>query len=232
MTKEEREKEIDSGLEAGNDSDAEKQPRQRMRKKKALLSLGALAVVVCLAAGGMLVWHEQPSFCSSLCHPVMSPYVESWETGSSLAHAHAEESTVCLDCHDATIEEQFHELQVFLAGSYRTPLALRSFGDELCENCHERDEISTIGYRIDYSRVPDDLLELLEEGDYDLAEHQTVEPHSRIIGSNPNNPHVEGGQLQKCSACHSMHKDEGTSLQSCYSCHHTRTFAPCKTCHN
>ena len=48
------------------------------KSRKGLIVGGVLAVVLLCTVGGLLVWHEQPSFCNAICHSPMDAYVEGY----------------------------------------------------------------------------------------------------------------------------------------------------------
>ena len=152
-------------------------------------------------------YHEQPQFCAT-CH-VMEPYLETWRESDFLVNTHAEADVVCLDCHEATIEQQVSELVITIKGDYREPLKEREFPMEMCFQCHEH-----ASYEM--------LAELTS--DYQI-DGEPVNPH---------NPHanVEDAENQQfeCYNCHKMH-DESPGINACYKCHHIGTFENCNDCH-
>jgi len=82
-------------------------------KKKALRIVAIVVIVLVIAGIAGWKWHEQPSFCGSVCHKVMASYYDGWNSGDTLANAHkvADDTTStllpdvsydtveCLDCH-------------------------------------------------------------------------------------------------------------------------------------
>lgn len=88
--------------------------------KKAVLIVGIAAVVIVIAGVALWNYHEQPQFCAT-CH-IMQPYLESWESPSLLAHAHAEENITCLERHEPTIQQQVQEVGEFATKDYKAPL--------------------------------------------------------------------------------------------------------------
>jgi len=210
-------------------------------KKRLVVGLAVLVVLAALLAGGW-TWHEQPSFCGAVCHKVMGEYVASWEDGGGLAQAHAEAASTeyadgvkCLDCHEPTLQEQIEEVQTYVTGSYRNPLAKVTFSDDFCFRCHDSWETvaaGTDGYVLDYSWVDDETVEMLAAAGYVLADHTDVNPHAVTVKSGADgNPHAGSGEHLQCSQCHSMHSGESATLNGCKGCHHSGTFAACATCH-
>lgn len=116
---------------------------KKKSKKKFAVAGGVCAAIIVVAGAGMLIWHEQPSFCSTLCHNTMNPYYETWVEGDSLAHQHAENDVACLDCHEPTIDQQVSEFTKQVTGDYKTPLKFRPLGTvEFCtKSCHSQEEL-------------------------------------------------------------------------------------------
>ena len=106
------------------------------------ISLVVVAVVAVLVlagvGGGFWYYHEQPEFCGDMCH-LMVPYYESWSEPGLQANYHAEADVECLDCHEATIEQQVKELVANVTGNYEDPLAERKLPKEECLACHDHD---------------------------------------------------------------------------------------------
>jgi hypothetical protein len=128
---------------------------------------------------------------------------------------------------------QLQELVTYVTGDYSTPLEKMHFPQAECIACHSRDDIAakTANYQVNYT-VSADLVAQLTKAGYDLKQHSTINPHTvPVDNTNSNNPHVKGGPMPECTACHSMH-DDSPNLGYCFSCHHSGTFAPCVTCHS
>lgn len=104
--------------------------------KRTIWIIIAVALVAVLGVAGWK-WHEQPTFCSAVCHKVMTPYVESWQGGDMLAATHAKANIKCLDCHEPTISQQLSEVGKYITGNYKTPLPESNIGTkEFCFKCH------------------------------------------------------------------------------------------------
>ena len=90
------------------------------KRRRGIVAAGVCAVVLVAAIGGMLVWHEQPSFCSTVCHTPMDSYVESYYNtdGTSLANAHQKAGKDCLTCHVPSLGEQITEGMNWVSGNY------------------------------------------------------------------------------------------------------------------
>ncbi len=166
-------------------------------------------MVVLGAAGGAGFWwyHEQPQFCG-ICH-LMDAYVESWQGSDLLAQEHGEEAVACLDCHEATIEEQVRELVVYVSGEFRVPLKERRYPAEECFACHLPNEHTSWQEVIERTR------------DYVVT--------GKVI--NPHDPHagLEEMSQYECYSCHKMHRDS-PGVNFCYTCHHAGLVS-CSQCH-
>ena len=188
--------------------------------RKKLASAACVAAIVLIGAGaGFWVWHEQPSFCGSVCHDTMGSYLDSYEQGSMLANHHAQSGVVCLDCHEAEPATQLAELQVQLSGDYRLPLAKMETDDSFClrDGCHTREAITaaTAGY--------------IAGGDTNINPHDI--PFSPDYGATES-PHEVGGGTVPCTTCHTVHR-ASAGIDYCYdACHHTKTFDSCYGCHD
>lgn len=105
------------------------------KRRRTWIILGSVAAVAMVAGLGAWRYHHQPQFCG-WCH-IMDPYVEPWVSSAALAEPHAAADVSCLECHQATIAQQAHELVTFVRGEYENPLAEREFDQQWCLQCHE-----------------------------------------------------------------------------------------------
>lgn len=174
-----------------------------MKRRRVLVIVGIAVVVIAIAGVAFWEYHEQPQFCAT-CH-IMDSYLESWESSSLLVHDHAEENITCLDCHEPTIEQQVHELVVFVQGDYRDPLKMRKFPDDECLECHEH-------------------------GSYEDIIQRTANYTVNGQKVNPHDPHISNENEFKCYHCHKMHR-ESPGLDYCYGCHHSGELVSCSECH-
>lgn len=193
-------------------------PAPRRRGKRAGIIIGIIAGVVIVAGAGFWIWHEQPSFCGTMCHDTMGTYLANYEDSDMLSHAHATAGVACLDCHEPVLEDQLAELQVQVSGDYRLPLAKMDTDDEFClrDGCHTRDEIVSA---LDGYTFPDGT---------------AVNPHEITFStdySSTESPHSVGGETIPCSTCHTMHRNSN-GIEYCFTCHHTETAKPCYDCHD
>ena len=184
------------------------------KKRKWPIAAGIVVVVLACAGTGMWVWHEQPSFCSTICHDTMSTYVESWEDSSYTVHAHAEQGVTCLDCHKPEIAEQMQEAVKQVTGDYTVPLAKMDTDDSFCltDGCHTQEAIeqATSSMNIDGT---------------------AINPHTQTVNAAATNPHDGSGEKPACADCHSMHRSS-KEMEYCYICHHAETFDVCESCHD
>lgn len=188
-------------------------PSQKKTKSKKLTIIGVVCLIVVAAGIGLWVWHEQPSFCSAICHSPMDPYLPTYEAqvdqpavdkwgnqvakGSyMLASVHRTDGDArCMSCHVPVISEQVTEAVAWVSGDYYDPLDERTLsdlteargvpGDEFCLNeaCHNVT-------RADLEQATKDEWEF--------------------------NPHTPQHGSQDCTACHKAHRQ---SVMLCTECH-------------
>lgn len=146
-----------------------------MSKRRIVIIGVLLGVVVIGGVGAIRFWeyHERPEFCG-ICH-IMEPYLVSWEDSEYGSYAHAVEDVTCLECHDPTVEQQVHELVVYMQGDFTVPLEEREYGNEFCFDCHETNEHTSY----------EEVIQLTAD-----------------LELNPHGSHL--GQLE-CEICHKMH---------------------------
>lgn len=197
---------------------AKKAPK---RRRKAGVLLGTLAAIIVIAGAGFFVWHEQPSFCSAICHTPMDPYLPTYEAepgkasvdkwgnevedaSSMMAALHrtnASEAT-CLDCHEPTLSQQIGEGVAWASGSY-----------EVVEN-------DVFGLVIEERSVAQ-LAEAtgkteeqfcLRGGCHQYDEKSLAETTKDMTF----NPHNDIHNSTDCGDCHKAHR---TSVMACTECH-------------
>jgi len=171
-----------------------------LKGRKVWMVVVASVVLIGIVAGGFW-YHEQPQFCA-VCH-VMEPYLDSWEDSNPeplLANRHAQEDVACLDCHEATVSDQIHELVVFVKQDYRTPLMKRNYPQSTCFECHLENEHTS------YKEIASRTQDYRVDGD-------SINPHDTHLGE------------EECYRCHRMHSTS-YEIEYCYmSCHHEETLA-------
>lgn len=191
-------------------------PKRKSRKKWAILG-GILGVIV-IAAVGVWVWHNDPSFCNNpICHDSMDPYVstfyqedgvagtDKWgsdvsNTHAMMAIAHKGEGVACLDCHTANLQQQMGEVSIQLSGSYEKPLKEVN-ALNLVQNRNQESPSSRGDEFCMNDACHSDLTrEALTQRTADLEF----------------NPHAWHHQQNQCTDCHKSHR---ASVLVCTQCH-------------
>ncbi|MCL1799649.1 MAG: cytochrome c3 family protein [Eggerthellaceae bacterium] len=184
-----------------------------------LVVLGVLALAFIAAGAGFWIWHEQPSFCSAICHTPMDPYGRTYEfssgapgedkwgnevpdAGAMMVVTHKEAGEDCMACHVPSLGEQITEGLTWITGNYEYPLNERNLknlveargipADEFCLNdrCHH---VTADGAAL---QTRDDLFAMTDE--------YTRNPHKPQHGEN------------ECGLCHKAHR---ASVNYCSQCH-------------
>ena len=181
--------------DAKSKNDKSKKPSKN--KKKKFVTLGVVVVIIIVAGIGFGVWHNQPSFCNSICHSPMDNYVNGYYNGNSSesagAYAHQIKNVTCLQCHEAKLDEQISEACAWVKGSYKTDSkgslkkTLVTADKKTCvkSGCHNWDDVVS-----------------------------ATENWGGNSGVNPHRSHQ--GEAIDCSNCHGMHTQ---SMMYCNTCH-------------
>lgn len=167
----------------------------KKKKRKLPIVVGVVVLVLIVAGAGFWIWHEQPSFCSTVCHQPMNTYVETYysDDSSLLVTSHKSADKACLDCHEARIDTQLTEAISWLSGSYTVNESGYLVSDEVigtqdfCERCHDFEEVKAT------------TTEALTSGT------KYINPHDNHLSSN-----------LECGDCHKAHEQ---SVLYCNSCH-------------
>ena len=200
-----------------NTSEKKDEPKAKrdssIRVPKAAISGVVIAAVLVCAGVGFFAWHEQPSFCSAICHTPMDPYLPTYEAtpGESavdkwgnevedasgmLAAVHAQVDKSCLDCHEPELGEQINEGLEWVSGNYEAPLLERTSTQLLeARNIDNSDEFCMNSSCHPYTR--EDLIKKTE-----------------WMGEI--NPHYPQHGDQNCTTCHKAHRE---SVMYCTQCH-------------
>lgn len=179
------------GMQAADGAQA---PKASKRNKWVIP--GVIVAIIVVMGIGFGVWHETPSFCNSVCHDPMDPYVESVQSGHAgmAAYDHVQAGKNCLSCHEAKLTEQVSEVMAWVSDDFTTDEngkiapSVDFASEEFCarSGCHDMNEVisSTWGF----------------EGN---AEQY-----------NPHSSHQD--QALECGDCHKAHS---TSVLVCNDCH-------------
>lgn len=165
-----------------------KNKKQRKGRQAFIARLPWILVVV-LVAGTTLAtagykWHNQPDFCAAVCHDTMGYYFDNFDQGSDLARVHKEANVTCLDCHEASLEQQVSEVLTQISGDYDIPLRQRSLEDDVCLKCH---------ISVESLQAKTDLLEKDPHGG-------NITGHQNFTCNNCHKSHSK--QVNQCSKCH------------------------------
>lgn len=172
--------------------------RTRTRTRKIIVASG-IAVVLIAAGVGFFVWHEQPRFCSAICHTPMDSYVEGYYSGdaSLLSATHEKANVTCLQCHESKIDEQVTEAAHWVTGDY-------AFDEDSGKLLSRSDEFANKEMCLNkscHNMSLDDLAQstsTMAWNPHDFSEHGAV----------------------ACGSCHKVH---GQSTIVCSECHKEAT---------
>ncbi len=163
-----------------------------------VLSVIFIAVIAFFVA--FLHWHEQPTFCSTMCHNNMAKYVDGYnsEDDSLLVSKHAQAGVTCLGCHwsQAKMMDLVHEVVLYVGDGYTDPLTDHKefVNDAFCGTCHDGN---------------------LEEANHAQTKEQATEGQVLDPHNIPDIPAHQAANIT-CGDCHSVHK---TSTMVCAQCH-------------
>ena len=173
-------------------------PKSKKKNKKFVI-IGVVVVVIAILGFGFNAWHNTPGFCNSVCHDPMDYYVNGYNGNASTSQAsagaqeHKAENVSCLQCHEATIQEQVHEATAWVSGNYKMnsdgtlKKTLVTADKKMCvkSGCHNWDKIVA-----------------------------ATEDWGGNSGVNPHRSHQ--GEAIDCSNCHGVHTQ---SMMYCNTCH-------------
>ena len=199
-------------------------PKKKSKKKFAII--GVVVVVLVAVGAGMMVWHESPSFCSTMCH-IEGTYVDNYmqqqgvagvdkygntvsNTNAMAAVMHrntkatAKPEIVCVDCHVPNMMELAHDGVNFVSGNYpmprdeRSSTQLMSWDGKTGESfcANEKCHVYLLG----------------DDGKLDFAK---LEASTKSRAFNPHERHHENLSLD-CTSCHKGHR---ASTIVCTGCH-------------
>ena len=199
---------------------------KRKRRRRGWVILGVVVAVIVVAGAGMMVWHEQPSFCSTMCH-IETTYVDNYEqaqgvagtdkygnavsnTNAMMAVLHRQNNTtakseiVCVDCHVPNTTELAHDGVNYVTGNYYQPRSERSLSD-----LEKWD-----GKKGEQFCVNENCHAYLRDSN-GLVDRDKLEATTATMEFNPHAQHHQGMQLE-CSSCHKGHR---ASVLMCTACH-------------
>lgn len=165
-------------------------PKKKFNWKAARLPIiiAAVCVVTVVGVAGW-AWHATPGCCDIICHTTMGKYYESLENDtSSLVFKHkAAVNNQCLGCHEATLPQMLHEVEMTVAGTYTLPFEKVTFTNEFClqSGCHTGAGV-----------MPGATKSSTEGWEFD--------PHSTKHG------------VQQCNSCHRMHDTSVFTCAGCH----------------
>ena len=162
----------------------------------------------------MWTWHNDPSFCGTVCHDSMSTYVDTFNemngrpgtdaygnavTNSTamLAVVHRGKGSNCLSCHVPTLSQQLGEVRETITGSYYYPLEEVGLEELMVNSGHE------VGTGDQFC---------LRSGCHAITRADLTEMTADLEF----NPHQWHHSNTTCSDCHKSHR---ASILSCTQCH-------------
>ena len=196
-----------------------KAPAPKKKNKKKWVVVGVVLGVILLSGFGFWVWHNDPSFCGTVCHDSMDPYaqtyyatngqpaVDKWGNDVSNSHAmlatsHAAQGKVCLDCHYPSLSQQLSEASETIAGNYYLPL----------------EEVDTLNLLLNANLSSDsgrgDEFCMNDTCHSDLTRQELTQRTSVLSF----NPHAWQHEQNQCSDCHKSHR---ASTIICTQCHNS-----------
>ena len=192
------------------------QVRSAKKKSKKLMVLGIVLGIIVVAGIGMFVWHNDPSFCGTLCHTPMGEYGETFaaeanapatdkwgnavsNSNAMLAVSHREEAdAACLTCHVPSLGQQVGEAIATITGDYYYPLSEVSLKDLMANSGH------------DSNSKGDEFC--LNESCHNITRADLTAKTANLV----RNPHAWEHSEQACSDCHKSHR---ASVMACTACH-------------
>ena len=198
-------------------------PQPAKRKSKKLKVVGIVVGVIVILGIGMFVWHNDPSFCGTVCHTSMSTYTDTYNAqadqpatdkwGNEVSNAsamlvvsHRESGKACLDCHVPSISQQLGEVVETITGNYYYPL----------EEATAADLLYNAGNSIEGDPKGDAFC--LKSGCHVNADGSdlTRADLTERTSDRARNPHAWEHAENACTDCHKSHR---ASVVICTECH-------------
>lgn len=190
------------------------------KHKRARIIVSIVVVVVVIAGVGIWNWHNQHSFCGTVCHDSMSTYVETYDQTSGqagtdkwgnkvsdadamMAVVHKDAGEGCLSCHVPSIPQQLGEVQETISGDYYYP-PKEVDGESLMTNSgHESGQGDQFCLRSGCH----------ENDDGSVMTRDDLTQKTADLAFNPHN--WRHGNIA-CTTCHKSHR---ASVFYCTQCH-------------
>ena len=201
-------------------------PEKKRKGKKKLAIVAAVVVILVAVGAGMMIWHESPTFCSTMCH-VEGTYVDNYmqeqnatgsdkygnnvsNTNAMMAVLHrqtkatANPEILCVECHVPNFVELAHDGLNYVTGNYPMPRnerklsALMSWDGKTGESfcVNESCHVYLLG----------------DDGELSRAK---LEASTASRAFNPHEQHHAALTLE-CNDCHKGHR---ASTVVCTACH-------------
>lgn len=200
-------------------------PKKKKSGKKFAI-VGVIIVALIAGGAGMLIWHEQPSFCSTMCH-IEQAYVDNYmqeqgvegtdkygytvsNTNAMMAVLHrqtdatAKPEVLCVDCHVPNMMELANDGVKYMTGNYPYP----------------RDE-RTLARMKEWDGEPGETFCANENchvyllGDDGKLSYAKLADSTKTREFNPHEQHHENLTLD-CTACHKGHRASTIVCQGCH----------------
>ena len=213
--------------QAGQGEKTANEPAPKKKKRTKKLAIAGVVVVVLAAVGvGMMVWHESPSFCSTLCH-IEQDYVDNYmqeqgtagtdkygneveDTNAMMSVLHrstkatAKPEIVCVDCHVPNFVELAHDGVNYVSGNYPMPRDERTAA-----------RLMSWDGKPQASFCANENCHVYLLGDDGMLDYDKLEASTEGRAFNPHEQHHENLSLD-CTSCHKGHR---ASTIVCTGCH-------------
>ena len=181
----------DEVKDAATEESSEQAPQKKKIdwKRRRLPIIAAIVLVVTAIGVAGWAWHATPECCDVICHTTMGKYYDTLvnDTTTLVSKHRGVANNQCLSCHEATLPQMLHEIQMTVTGTYELPFKKVEFTNDFClqSGCH------------------------LAAGVMPCAtESSTAEwafdPHSTQHG------------VQQCNSCHLMHDQSVFTCAGCH----------------
>lgn len=218
---------LEQAKAAAEQSESEEVAHAPKKKHKKGIIIAVVIIVVLVVGGiGFDKWHQQPSFCATMCH-IEQTYVNNYQqpqnsvgtdkygntvsnTNAMMAVLHRETGTSaiptmnCLSCHVPNTMELAHDGVNYFTGNYYLPRTERSV--EMLERWDKKDGTQFCA---------NENCHVYLLGSDGLLDRDKLEASSAWMDFNPHSQHHEGIQMS-CTECHKGHR---ASVYQCTGCH-------------